>query len=314
MTRKPAPAITKQGMRQETPAVSIIITCYNYGQYVGEALDSVLNQTFTDWEAFVVDDGSTDNTADVVSRYLDDPRVRYVYQQNAGQASAKNTGIREAKGEFVAFLDADDIWQSEKLAMQLPLFSNPNVGVVYSKRRILDTNGVIRTFYHPPLHRGNVLDHMFIDNFVCFSSSIARRSILNDARGFDESLDMGIDYDLWIRLAARYEFDFVDAPLVTYRVGHTGQMSNKLLCRLDHAWEIMHKNLLNEKIATQISKKAKKRAFAMTHCTTGRAQLSSGNRYNAYRHFFLSACNDLTYMTLWKELVKIIIRRERNMY
>src|SRR5687767_7749573 len=110
------------------PAVSVVIAAYNMAQYVDEAVTSVLAQTFEDLEVVVIDDGSKDNIADVMRAFDSDSRVRFISQENRGQPRAKNAGIRAAKGEFIAFCDADDVWDPRKLERQMPAFESPKVG------------------------------------------------------------------------------------------------------------------------------------------------------------------------------------------
>ena len=211
-----------------TPTVSVVVTCYNYARYLPTALDSVLGQTFSDYEVIVVNDGSTDNTDDVIKPYLEHPKVRYFKKANGGQATAKNLGIREARGEFIAFLDADDYWLPTKLEKQLELFrKNPAVGVVYSFIRQMGPEGREIPFEMPTCRRGSILTNLYGCGFICFSSSMVRREFFEQYGVFDESLGMAIDYDLWLRLSTVTEFDFVPEALVYFRVGH-GQMSSNV--------------------------------------------------------------------------------------
>ena len=124
-----------------TPQVSVVIPAYNCAAYVGQACDSVLSQTYTDWEIIVVDDGSKDDTRLVLDKY-GDRRVRYVYQENQGVSLARNHGIQLARGEFVAFLDADDFFLPDKLASQIAVFAaQPNLGIVHSGWRLVNSIG-----------------------------------------------------------------------------------------------------------------------------------------------------------------------------
>jgi glycosyltransferase involved in cell wall biosynthesis len=210
------------------PTVSVVIATYNYGAFLPKALDSVLTQTFADYEIIVVNDGSTDNTDEVVKPYLEHPKVRYYKKANGGQATAKNLGISKAKGEYVAFLDADDFWLPEKLERQLKLFrENPAVGVVYSAIRTVGPEGEEVPFEMPACVRGKILKRLYGNSFICFSSSMMRRELFEKYGVFDESFGMAIDYDLWLRLSLVTEFDFVPEPLVFFRLGH-GQMSSNL--------------------------------------------------------------------------------------
>jgi len=125
-----------------TPRVSIVMAAKNYARFLPVAVESVLAQTFADWELLIIDDGSTDRTPDVVRPFLADHRVRYSRADRLGQSRAKNLGIRLARGEFVAFLDADDAWLPTKLEKQLALFANrPEVGVVFCRRMLIDEIG-----------------------------------------------------------------------------------------------------------------------------------------------------------------------------
>jgi glycosyltransferase involved in cell wall biosynthesis len=211
-----------------TPAVSVVIATHNYARYLGAALESALTQTFRDLEVIVVDDGSTDDTPAVMAPYLRDVRVRYSRTAALGQPRAKNRGIQLAQAPLIAFLDADDIWLPVKLERQLPLFdADPDVGVVYSRRLLIDHEGWQLEYTDPSLHRGWILPRVFRSNFICFSSSVVRRSVFDAVGFFDESLSLAIDYELWLRVALHYRFDFVDAPLVKYRTGHASLSQRK---------------------------------------------------------------------------------------
>jgi hypothetical protein len=137
----------------------------------------------------------------------------------------------------VAFLDADDVWLPDKLERQLPLFqADPDLGVVYSRRRLMNEDGVEVVYEQPVLYRGMVLQPLFRTNFVCQSSAVVRRAVLDDVGLFDEGCPVIQDYDLWLRVAAHYHFDYVDEPLVKYRIGHaslTARTENRLLVALD---------------------------------------------------------------------------------
>jgi glycosyltransferase involved in cell wall biosynthesis len=230
-----------------TPKVSVVVTCYNYAKYLPGCIESVLRQTWQDFEIIVVNDGSKDNTDEVIAPYLDDGRINYIKQENAGQAHAKNTGIRNARGELIAFLDADDLWLPDKLERQIPLFDDPLIGMVYSTCSYIDDSGREIMFSHESPHlaprAGKVTDFLFIDNFIPFSSSVVRRECLECVGVFNESIRMGIDWDLWLRVSVRYLFGFVDRPLLIYRVGHPGQMSKNLEVRQECTDRIMAKFL-----------------------------------------------------------------------
>jgi glycosyltransferase involved in cell wall biosynthesis len=204
------------------PGVSVVIPAYNYARYLPRALDSVLRQTFQDIEILIIDDGSTDNTPDVVRDFLADPRVRYHRIRNNGPSRARNVGIGLARAELVAFLDADDAWMPTKLEKQLALFRRrPSPGVVYTRRRLVDAEGFELESVEPTPHRGQVLQALLGGNFLCLTSCMVSRRVFETVGTFDEALSQAEDYDLWLRAAQHFRFDFVDEPLVSYRFGHT---------------------------------------------------------------------------------------------
>lgn len=290
------------------PTISVVITCYNYGKYLEGCIFSVQAQTFTNHEIIVVDDGSTDNTADLMQLYATLPNFRYVRQKNQGQANAKNCGIRHAKGDFIAFLDADDLWEPTKLARQIDLFRDPKVGVVYSLARYIDeAGGVIETgpaggYLRP--RAGEVSNWLFLDNFIPFSSSVVRRECFERFGVFDETIKMGIDWDLWLRFSTGYTFAYVAEPLLAYRVGHPGQMSKNLEERQRCSDRIMTNFLKNH--PGLVDKNTVREAYSYTFC----------NRGNYFRRvdpkkswkFFLSAIlqrpfNSMAYKGMLKNIV-----------
>ena len=225
------------------PETTVVITCFNYGHYLEGCLRSVLDQTYGDYEIIVIDDGSTDSTPEVMKAFSGLSNLRYIRQENFGQAKAKNRGIKSARGRYVAFLDADDRWERDKLERQVRLFENPAVGVVYSLARLIDDEGAPLDLHYSGEYlkprSGKVSRWLFLDNFVWFSSSVVRRECFEKHGIFDESLKMGIDWDLWLRISTQCEFDFVDEPLLLYRMGHSGQMSKNVEIRQQCSDRIM---------------------------------------------------------------------------
>jgi glycosyltransferase involved in cell wall biosynthesis len=214
----------------------------NYARFLPEAVESVRAQTFTDWELIIIDDGSSDRTPEVVRPYLADRRVRYFRSDVLGQPRAKNLGIDLSRGKLVAFLDADDAWESTKLEKQLAIFgSKPDVGVVFCGRSLMDeASRPLAKRAERTAYSGSVLAQMFTQNFVCFSSAVVRREVFAHVGRFDAEWDLSIDYDLWLRVAKFYRFECVDEELVRYRTGH-GNLSKKLRDRVDTALSIMHR-------------------------------------------------------------------------
>lgn len=288
--------------------VSVVIASYNYGKYLSFALESALGQSYGNIEVIVVDDGSTDDTPQVVEAYLSDSRLRYIRQANAGQPKTKNRGIAESRGEFIAFLDADDIWLSDKLERQMPLFADPQVGMVYCRRTWMDEQGGTLPGNERTLRRGFVLDNIFIDNFVCFSSSVVRRRLLIEHGVFDETLPMGIDYDLWIRLAIRCKFDYVDAPLVRYRTGHAN-LSKNVERRYECAHRIMDKAMKDPEIMAGMSWWIPRLALADTWSNMAYYARKKGDFELAKSYYWKALSEIPLYINAWKGLLCCLIKK-----
>jgi glycosyltransferase involved in cell wall biosynthesis len=254
------------------PKVSVVIASYNYGRFLPHAIDSAIAQTYGNVEVVLVDDGSTDETPEVIKPYSQKSLIKYVRIENSGQAVAKNTGIRNATGEFIAFLDADDMWDVSKLERQMLHFTRENVGVVYCSANDIDTEGnfkpkdPITSRYSLP-RTGNILKYLVLDNFIPFSSAVVRKTCFEKLGVFDESLKMGIDWDLWLRLSLHYEFVFVDSPLLHYRVGHSDQMSKNVEERQRCSDRII--NGFIEAHPDRISRWTIRKAQAFTSCNRG---------------------------------------------
>lgn len=252
------------------PTVSIVMAAKNYARFLPVAIGSVRAQTFGDWELAVVDDGSTDDTPATVKPFLADSRIRYVRSDKLGQIRAKNLAIGLCRAQLIAFLDADDAWLPTKLEKQLRLFEEkPGTGVVFCRRSLIDDLGnklPPRPTSTP--ERGRVLDKLFVQNFVCFSSAVVRREILSHVGMLDPQLDLAIDYDLWLRAAKHYAFDFVDEQLVLYRTGH-GNLSNKLADRVNIAISIMQRAEHRYGVGNEVPKDQIAEGYASTCRTLG---------------------------------------------
>lgn len=211
--------------------VSVIIAAYNNAVYLKEAVESVLNQTYRDLEVIVVDDGSTDNTRGLIEGLQagHPDIIRYIYQENQGPAPARNTGIRAAQGKFIAFLDADDIWLTEKLARQMECFArDSNIGFVYCDNIFVDENNAAMENYvrKVRLVEGDILLELFSDFFMITSGVILKRECIEKIGLFDEKLLVGEDYEYFLRLASRYKAGVVKEKLFRRRV-HAKSLSRQ---------------------------------------------------------------------------------------
>lgn len=205
------------------PAVSVVIPTYQRAALVAYAIRSVLSQSYTDMEVIVVDDGSADNTRCVLSRF--GRGIRVIHQSNQGLSAARNAGIRASAGRYVAFLDDDDEWMPDRLKVQVPrLDSDDQIGLVSAN---VDTHDETGRFlgqwfeYHRPPPMLSV-ETLFLYNFIPVPTVVVRRSVLDDVGWFDTSLKSCEDYDLWLRVVARYRVHKCDECLARYRQSATG--------------------------------------------------------------------------------------------
>lgn len=212
------------------PKVSVVIPAYNAMTYLPETVESVLRQTLTDFEVLIVNDGSSDQIGQWASQ-VTDPRVKLISQQNQGLSGARNTGIAQAQGEYIAFLDADDLWEPTKLEKQVRcLEDNPAAGLVYSWTAFVDENGQSTGRVMTAGAEGDVWRQILERNIIDCPSVVVRRCCFETVGVFDRKLRSVEDWDMWIRIASRYPFVVIKEPLVYYR-HHSSNMSKN--------WQVM---------------------------------------------------------------------------
>ncbi|GIW67075.1 MAG: glycosyl transferase [Candidatus Parcubacteria bacterium] len=205
------------------PLVSVIIPTYNRANLLPKAINSVINQTYKNWELLIIDDGSKDNTKKIVEEFIKkDSRIKYFYQENSGQPAAMNLGIKNSNGEYVAFLDDDDEWSPEKLEKQLKEFEkDKNIALVYTDALIVggELNNK-KSSDISKLYFGYVYKNLLYKNFITASSVMIKRKIFNELGLFDENYlikkTQTQDYDMWLRIAKYYKFGYVPEILVKY--------------------------------------------------------------------------------------------------
>lgn len=211
------------------PRVSVICIVYNSMAYLPQTVASVLAQSFRDFELIIVDDGSSDHVAAWVSS-LSDPRLRFVSQSNQGIPAARNTGLRHAAGEYVAFLDGDDLWDASKLAQQVAcLDARPKVGLVYTHIDLIDAFGTSLGRSECMNVEGNALASVLVSNFIGSGSAPMLRKRCFDELGpfhTDPAIAWCDDWDMWVRVATRYEFAVLKRPLTRYRLHSGGASTN----------------------------------------------------------------------------------------
>ncbi|MGL4880200.1 MAG: glycosyltransferase family 2 protein [Waterburya sp.] len=232
------------------PTVTVVIPAYNAIRYLAETMDTVLSQTYQDFEVLIVNDGSTDETPNWVNQLSEkEPKVRMISQVNKGLAAARNTGIKESEGEYIAILDADDLWEPTKLQKQVDcLDKNPKAGLCYTWTALADNEGKDTGRVVASHAEGNVWQQLTEINFVCCGSTpMIRRSCFETVGFFAEDLRFSEDWDMWLRIAMKYPFVVVKEPLIRYRQ-HPNNMSKDCQSMLEGSRILIERNFANAPI------------------------------------------------------------------
>jgi glycosyltransferase involved in cell wall biosynthesis len=209
------------------PLVSVVCPAYNCARFIQSALESVFAQIYRPIEIIVVDDGSTDTTPELIQRYRE---IHYLKQENRGPSAARNLGVRAAHGEYIAFLDLDDLWTPKKLSEQIArLESLPDAGLSFSDMRLFSAAGnddltmfqkyrLTKEFFGDDRYVDHAVTKLVSRNFIPTSSVVVRKTVLTQSGGFDERFRKAEDWDLWLRIGLRYPIIYSSIPLVLKRV------------------------------------------------------------------------------------------------
>ena len=207
--------------------VSVIIPTYNRAHVLREAIDSVLTQRYSDLELLVVDDGSTDHTKEMMSSYTS--KLTYIYQEHKGVSAARNRGIKHAKGDYLSFLDSDDLWLPDKLSLQMKFMRyHPEIHICYTEEIWIRRGVRVNPMKKHRKYSGMIFEHCLPLCIVSPSSVLIARSLLEKVGVFDEEFEVCEDYDLWLRISARYPIYLIDIPLIIKRGGHDDQLSKAM--------------------------------------------------------------------------------------
>jgi len=218
-----------------SPLVSVIIPTYNSADYISESIGSVLSQTYADFEIIVVDDGSTDNTAEVV-KLINDRRIKYIKTDNKGNYFARNRGVRESAGEYIAFLDADDIWMKGKLKAQVSILDkHKDIGLCctdhylfFGKKKedvYIDT---LHSFSEDFLSHSNFIEKLLLENVIITSSVIIRKSCFEHLGVFDTGCQNAMDYEMWLRITLNYRAYYLRDRCLLKRIHVSNISENKI--------------------------------------------------------------------------------------
>jgi glycosyltransferase involved in cell wall biosynthesis len=270
-----------------TPKISVVLTTYNGSSrgYLSSAIESVLNQSYQNFELLIIDDGSTDNTKKRCSFYLENDRIRYIYQENSGLAAARNTGIRASSGEFLCFLDDDDVWKPEKLQKQLEFIQNRlsgvnNWGLIFTWLELIDEQGEVIS-YRGHHQEGRLYRSLLFGNTVDAPSSVLiRREVFDNVGLFDESFENCQDWDMWLRISKEYMIFPVKEYLVQHRE-HRNRISfdNEKIFRYENA-------VIEKALATAPADISPRAVYASCHMNRSICYFAA-DEFQQFRKMFL---------------------------
>ncbi len=285
--------------------VSVIMPAYNCEKYIGEAIESVLQQSYNNYELIIVNDGSTDRTEDVINKLS--TSIKYISQSNQGASAARNTGILAADGEYLSFLDSDDIWNLETLELQLGYFeSHTDVGLVYGDMELFDHTGMLDENWlvaaGVPRPAGFIFHELVFQCLFQTSTVMVRRKVLDDVGLFDKVLPLGEDYDLWLRIAAKYKIGYIPKVLTGYRRRKGSLTASDATLK---PWDIAVAEKALEREADEarkISPRVVKKKFGARYFQAGYSALKDGKysiaRYRLRKSLLLTPWNPRAIMYL----------------
>lgn len=276
--------------------MSVIIPAYNAERFIGQAIQSVLDQTYCCHEIIVVEDGSTDRTKEVLKRF--DGTIHCLYQKNKGPSAARNAGIKAAQGEFICFLDADDLWTPEKLEVQLGFMeANPDIALVFSDYEEFNEEGLIfssflalkhQTFGACPIMAGpldNAFEKLVLENFIPTPTVMVRKSCLEKTGLFDEEIWSVEDRDLWLRISASFRIACIPRIFCKKRV-HQKQVSKQTELALLGKIRVLEKNWKH--FPCLVPDLIWRRKLADSYCQLGYLWLQNNQRGRALKAGILS--------------------------
>jgi len=212
--------------------VSVIMPVYRGERFIAAAIESVLAQAYRDFEIVIVNDGSPDESARIISQFLPHPQIRYIEQQNAGVAAARNAGVAHANGAFIGLLDQDDLWLPNKLARQVSyLYSHPEIGLVHTRVKCIDGDGAPRSCagaigVYP--YEGLCAGRLLLGNVIAPVTVLLRSECIDDVGTFDQRFAPADDWELWMRIARRHPIGFIDEETACYRFHGENVSSDQL--------------------------------------------------------------------------------------
>lgn len=292
--------------------VSVIVPVYNRAHLVSETVQSILSQTYEPIEIILINDGSTDESLSVLQEYERrfPAKVRVIDQPNQGQIIARNNGIEAAQGEYIAFLDSDDLWVEDKLERQMPLFE-PGVGLVYSGTEIIDDNGhIIRVEPADETITGDIYPHLLVKNRMTGGTVVVTSEALEHVGLFSPDFKAAENWDLWLRICKVYRASVVRDPLTKYRI-HDDNMSGDGQLMLRAKLQIIEKHCNPNSKDTNIAHYSRL-AYADYHYRKGLDYFAAAKYQLARKEFFSVMKLSPFYEDVWMRLMRSFLGRPGN--
>ena len=276
------------------PLVSIITPVYNGEQYLLAAIESGLAQTYQNFELLIVNDGSIDNSADIIKPFLKDSRVIYIEQKNAGVAAARNTAIKQARGKYVGFLDQDDLWRNNKLEVQVAaLEQDESVALVHSRQDYIDLQGNKIDYEWITGASGYCFKDMFKKNRIAVLTVLIRKTIIDEIGLFNEQLSGTDDYEMWLRVTLKYPIQYVDQALAFYRFHDSNISKNSFRMTVLELKTINTILFEHPEALNRVGKRTvKARLYELHHQLGGWYAWRDQDFYQARKHYWLAIQNN----------------------
>lgn len=295
-----------------TEVVSIIMPCYNAQKTLAKTLDSIFSQTYTSFKLYCINDGSTDNTQSILDEYQNKfkDRMWVLSQKNKGQTISKNIGIQQSQGEYIAFIDSDDLWDPKKLDIQLSAMrADPEVGLSYTDGYYIDADDIQHEKIGiDPILQGQCFKRILMGNAIVASSVMIRRSIINKIGLFDETLTACENWELWTRIASVCPLKALPDPLTYYR-RHDANMSHNFEKMVTNRLRVVHNNIARYKHSLPDSKRIMRDALFRSYQFFGENYLWKMQLNKARSHLWAAICMKplkiKPYLLLFKTLMGV---------
>lgn len=285
--------------------ISIITPTYNREAFLPAAIESVLAQSYKEFELIIVDDGSTDNSRELINIYAEkDSRIKYLYQENQRQSVARNYALSVAKGDFICFLDSDNYWPSDKLEKSIKAFEvYPDADIVYGDCITIDEQGNELHRHNMRRYSGRIAALLLKDNFISMNTTMTRRKCFNEMGGMSGKRRVADDYDLWLKFSARYRFQYIPEFLAYYRVMENQISSNKKL-----RFETNEKIILDflTEYPDAVSKKERETGLSAFYIRKARHYASSDKK-EAYAAIRTALAIKPLSIGVWRTFAKVVL-------